>query len=616
MFRRAVLLAVLAALVGTGEALAQQPTEKAPQRERAREFYRRAFPRVPQLLAAPGQVVVSESEPNDNAATAGAVSLGDQATGEVNPTGDADYWVFTVTAGTILDIDVDASQVGSPLDPTLRLFDTDGVTSLAFNDDSDGLDSRIRFTIHVTGDYYIAIRAFAGGGGPGQTYTINFNAITPGPGDPTTLFASGFQDPWGMAFDGQGDLFVAEVNANRVSRVTSDGTASVFATGIPSPHGVAFDGFGELLVTSRDGNVYKVSSAGVATAFLTDLIQQPFAVTTGPDGSIWVVENFNGLLRRYDAFGAFQESFDVSSAGFARFLAFSPTGDLHFSNGFDAVYKLIGGQPQLFIRAPPFLEALAFDLDGNLYVANGFLGKVILYAADGSVVDDPFAFSNLGGPINLAFGRDADGTTNARLFAANLGFNLSPPFADGIVEMNPAGIRAPGWPVVFELLVVAPDALPDAVVGADYSAVLSVTDQSVTPTWSVITGALPPGISLDPATGVLGEFPTEAGTFDFRVRTEAGSRFGEKDYSITVTEPTLAVADVADQLLGVGGVLTAEEERFLDLLGNGNGVLDIGDFRAFLVAGGLLGSAAVLTDAVLPARERVGQAGTSIRGKQ
>jgi len=67
-------------------------------------------------------VVVNESEPNDNAATADAVSLGDQATGEVNPTGDADYWVFTVTAGTTLDIDVDANQVGSPLDPTPSAF--------------------------------------------------------------------------------------------------------------------------------------------------------------------------------------------------------------------------------------------------------------------------------------------------------------------------------------------------------------------------------------------------------------------------------------------------------------------------------------------------------------
>ena len=115
------------------------------------------------------------------AASADAVTLGDTATGEVNPAGEVDYFVFSVTGGTSLDIDVDASQFGSPLDPTLELFNTDGLTSLAFNDDFDGLDSRIIFTIDTTGDYFIAIRAFAGGGGPGQTYTINFNTVPPPP---------------------------------------------------------------------------------------------------------------------------------------------------------------------------------------------------------------------------------------------------------------------------------------------------------------------------------------------------------------------------------------------------------------------------------------------------
>ena len=601
MFRQTVLLAMLAILAGTGEALSQKPTKKDALQERAQHFYRRAPPRVERAAVA-SLVVVNESEPNDDAASADPVTLGDQAIGEVNPTGDSDYWVFTATTGTILDIDVDASQVGSPLDPTLELFDSDGVTSLAFNDDFDGLDSRIKFTIDVTGDYFVAIRDLGGGGGPGFFYTINFNMLTPGPGDPTTLFASGFQGPWGMAFDDAGDLFVAEQFVGQVSRVTPAGAASVFATGIPGPFGVAFDGFGDLLVTSGgDGNVYKVSGAGVPTAFLTDLMS-PFAITTGPDGSIWVADGGDGTLRRYDAFGAFQESFDVSGAGGAAFLAFSPAGELYFSNGFDAVYKLVAGVPQLFIQAPEFIEALAFDVDGFLYVSNGFLGKVVLYAPDGSIVDDPFAFTNLGGPINLAFGRDTDGTTNARLFAANLGFNISPPFAGGIVEMNPTGIRAPGWPVTVELLVIGPDVLPNAVVGADYSAMLAVTDQTVSPTWSVISGALPPGISLDPTTGALSNFPTEAGMFQFRVRAEAATRLGEKDYSITVTQPTLVVGNVADQLLGVAGVLTAEELRFLDLQGNGNGTFDVGDFRAFLVASGVLG-ASVAADRVLSEAE-------------
>ncbi len=479
---------------------------------------------------------VTEAEPNNTPAEANLVALGDTAAGVISPEADVDYFAVDIPAGTFVDFDVDASTSGSPLDAFLTLFDVDGITALAQNDDEDGLDSRIRHVIETSGRYFVAIRDLGDRGGGSFFYYLSFGTATPGPGDPTTLFASGFEGPWGMAFDGQGDLFVVELFQDRVSRVTPDGTASIFATGIPSPQGAAFDGFGTLLVTSGDGNVYKISSAGVATAFLTGL-SSPAAVTTGPDGSIWVADAGDATLHNYDAFGRFQESFDVSSMGGAQFLAFSPAGELHFSNGSDAVYKLIGGQPQLFIQAPSFLEALAFDVDGNLYVANGFLGNVILYAADGSAVDDPFAFTNLGGPINLAFGRDGDGTTNARLFAANQGFNLSPPFAGGIVEMNPAGIRAPGWPLT-------------AAVPTDFAIAVSPSAITITrgsaPTYAVTISPL--GGSFGDAVSLsCSDLPAVTScAFSPSAVTPRGSD-ATSTLTVTTTAPAASVALAVDQ---------------------------------------------------------------------
>lgn len=602
MFSRRLLLAVLALLIGAGPALAQQPEKKKGQEPRVRDSYRRALPRDLLMPARSALAVVGESEPNDSPAEADAVALGDQGTGEVNPAGDADYWIFSVPAQTILDIDVDASQVGSPLDPTLELLDVDGMTSLAFNDDFDGLDSRIQFPIEVAGDYFIVIRAFAAGGGPGQTYTINFNTATPGPGDPTTEFAAGFGGPAAMAFDDVGNLFVAELGADQVSRVTPDGTASVFATGIASPLGLAFDGFGDLLVASGDdATVYKISSVGDVTPFITGLTF-PWWATTGPDGSIWVSDPGDATILRYDAFGTFQESFDVAGAdGGAFFMAFSPAGELHFVNApFDAIYKLAGGQPVLVFAGQPFVEGFAFDSDGNLYVASENRGRATLYAADGTVLEDPFALS-LVAPGAVAFGRDPDGTTNARLFASDFGTN-------SVRELNPNGIQAPGWPVAVSLLFIEPLALPDGVVGADFSVTLTVTEPTATPAWGIVSGELPPGLSLDANTGVLDGFPTGGGTFDFRVRAETADRFGERDYSIRVTSPSLVVGDVADQLLGATGLLSPEEERFLDLAGNNNGMFDVGDFRAFLEARGQLDIAAVLAE-----RAKAGDSGTQRR---
>src|SRR5207237_9668157 len=62
--------------------------------------------------------IVDESEPNDNVRTADSVALGDQARGVVNPAGDVDTWFVDLPAGQFLSVDVDAAQVGSPLDGT------------------------------------------------------------------------------------------------------------------------------------------------------------------------------------------------------------------------------------------------------------------------------------------------------------------------------------------------------------------------------------------------------------------------------------------------------------------------------------------------------------------
>jgi hypothetical protein len=51
---------------------------------------------------------------------------------------------------------------------------------------------------------------------------------------------------------------------------------------------------------------------------------------------------------------------------------------------------------------------------------------------------------------------------------------------------------------------------------------------------------------------------------------------------MSVSRPTLVRDDVLDQLLGTGSALSEEELRYLDLIGNDNGRLDVGDVLIFL----------------------------------
>ena len=84
-------------------------------------------------------------------------------------------------------------------------------------------------------------------------------------------------------------------------------------------------------------------------------------------------------------------------------------------------------------------------------------------------------------------------------------------------------------------MVITTNALPTGRVGDPYSYALTVVNGAPTYTWSIVGGALPQGMFLTPA-GVVSGTPTEAGTFNFRVRVQ--------DSNFNITEKNLSVRTV------------------------------------------------------------------------
>ena len=83
------------------------------------------------------------------------------------------------------------------------------------------------------------------------------------------------------------------------------------------------------------------------------------------------------------------------------------------------------------------------------------------------------------------------------------------------------------WSETVSFLVVRPsalilktDSLPDGAEGSVYSALISAEGGTAPYTWSVSSGTLPSGLSINPATGVISGTPSSAGTFNFTVRIE------------------------------------------------------------------------------------------------
>src|SRR6185437_460985 len=105
-------------------------------------------------------------------------------------------------------------------------------------------------------------------------------------------------------------------------------------------------------------------------------------------------------------------------------------------------------------------------------------------------------------------------------------------------------------------IITANGTLNGGIVGVTYSATLQSFGGNAPVTWAVISGSLPPGLSLDPLTGVISGAPTASGTFSFSVSLTDSSvptpTVATRSLSITIATPlVIGTATLADGVIGV-----------------------------------------------------------------
>ena len=181
-------------------------------------------------------------------------------------------------------------------------------------------------------------------------------------------------DPSGIAFNPQGDLFVAVGSFREVVRIrgaelnpAKPGLAQTFATGTPGANGITFDRQGNLFVgAGASGVVYRVGpNGGVAEA----AAQIEKHVRTLPDGKTQQQIVANGV-------------------------AFDANGVLHVADtARGAVWKVVigadgkGAKPVLLAQSALLegIDSLAFDRSGMLWVVQNELNSIATVTPAGQV---------------------------------------------------------------------------------------------------------------------------------------------------------------------------------------------------------------------------------------
>jgi sugar lactone lactonase YvrE len=154
-----------------------------------------------------------------------------------------------------------------------------------------------------------------------------------------TPFVPEMMNPTGMAFGHDGNLYVSSRYDGTVSRVSPGGNVTSYAEGLGVATGIAFDGAGNLYVGDRSGTIFKI----------------------GRDRQIFVFAMVEPSVSAFH-------------------LAFDNGGNLYVTgpttSSFDAVYRVDPhGHVEVFYRGLGRPQGLAFDVQGNLYVAASLHGR-------------------------------------------------------------------------------------------------------------------------------------------------------------------------------------------------------------------------------------------------
>jgi uncharacterized protein (TIGR03437 family) len=298
------------------------------------------------------------------------------------------------------------------------------------------------------------VAGFSGDGGPASAALLN--------------------QPYGLAFDTSGNLYIADLGNARVRKIGTDGTIQTVAGGgalpatgtgqggpanitqLAQPRDVAVDADGSLYISDFGANqVYRVTTdgtlslmagtgvagfSGVATSALLAQLNAPAGLAVDPTGDLYIADSGNNCVRKVyngviitvfntpaptgvslDSTGIFLTSgvfvSEIPSGGILTTLAGSGTAPYFGGDGGPATAA------QLYSPS-----GIAVDSNGNWYIADTSNNRIRMVTPAGVI--STFAGTGAAAQLNAPSGIAIDASNN--LYIADTGNN-------DVLEITPAG---------------------------------------------------------------------------------------------------------------------------------------------------------------------------------
>jgi uncharacterized protein (TIGR03437 family) len=253
-------------------------------------------------------------------------------------------------------------------------------------------------------------------GGPSIITTVAGTGSYSFSGDGGPATSAQLYNPYGVAVDGSGNIYIGDCLNNRVRKVSSSGIITTVAgTGSPgfsgdggpatsaqlyNPYGMVVDGSGNLYIADSSNNrIRKISSTGIISTVAGNggagyagdggpatsaQLYNPLGVAVDGSGNIYIGDSTNNRVRKVSSSGIITTVAGTGSAGFS--------GDSGPATGAQ-LYNPCG---------------VAVDGSGNLYIVDGSNQRIRKVSSNGII-------TTVAGTGSAGFSGDGGPATGAKL---------------------------------------------------------------------------------------------------------------------------------------------------------------------------------------------------------
>jgi sugar lactone lactonase YvrE len=234
--------------------------------------------------------------------------------------------------------------------------------------------------------------------------------VIPPDGGAQTSIGTGLANPYGVAVDAAGNVFIADTNNDRVVEVPADGGAqTTVGIGLANPYGVAVDASGNVFIAdTNNSRVVKVPAGGGAQTTVGTGLSAPFGVAVDAAGNLFVADPNNSRVVEVPVGGGAQTTVGTGLSG-PYGVAVDAVGNVFIADAYASQIVKVpaGGGAQTTVGtgvSGPY--GVAVDGAGNVFISNSNVGQVLKVPADGgaqtvvtNTISFPFQLAVMGGPL-------------------------------------------------------------------------------------------------------------------------------------------------------------------------------------------------------------------------